>query len=133
LTDGYREPRNSDSGTDADDEHFLKGLPAPKLRPHKGLRGAEGTYSSTPSPLLSPAILDEDIQKLPLNLRRAGISAALDEDEVRKAAEKVKHKQRVEIVRRATEAAILVFVGAILGLNREVRQLLRLWKKGKLR
>lgn len=132
LTESYRELENSDSGTEADDEHFLKGLPAPKLRPHKGLRGAEGTWSSTPSPLLSPAILDDDIQKTPISLRRAAISAALNEDDVRKAAEKFRHKRRVEIMRRATEAAILVFVGAILGFNREVRHILKLWKKGKL-
>lgn len=131
LPEGYREPINSESGTEADDEHFLKGLPAPKLRPHKGLRGAEGTWSSTPSPLLSPAILDEDVQKIPPNSRRAAISAALSEEELRRAAERYRHKRRVEIVRRATEAAILVLVGAILGLNREVRQLLRLWKRGK--
>jgi hypothetical protein len=130
LPVGYREPANSDSGTEADDEHFLKGLPAPKLRPHKGLRGAEGTWSSTPSPLLSPAILDDDIQKISAKSRRAAISAALTEEETRKAAERYRQKRRVEIVRRATEAAIVVFVGAILGLNREVRQLLRLWKRG---
>jgi hypothetical protein len=129
--EAYSERANSESGTEADDEHFLKGLPAPKLRPHKGLRGAEGTWSSTPSPLLSPAILDDDVQKTPGILRRAAVIAALNEEDARKAAEKFRHKRRVEIVRRATEAAILVFVTGILGLNREVRQLLRLWKRGK--
>ena len=126
----YSERANSDSGTEADDEHFLKGLPAPKLRPHKGLRGTEGTWSSTPSPLLSPVILDEDTQKTPGTLRRTAVSTALNEEDVRKAAEKFQHKRRVEVVRRATETAILVFVTAILGLNREVRQLLRLWGRG---
>jgi hypothetical protein len=47
----------SDSGTEADDEHFLKGLPAPKRRPHKGLIGGEGVPSGASSPLVSPAIL----------------------------------------------------------------------------
>ena len=121
----------SDSGTEADDEHFLKGLPAPKLRPHKGLRGAEGTWSSTPSPLLSPAILDEDVQKTPGTLQRVSKTVSLNEDDIHKAVERFRHKRRVEVVRRATEAAILVFVAAILGLSREVRQLLGLWKKGK--
>src|SRR3954451_14065609 len=34
----------SDSGTEADDEStgILRGLPAPPLRPHKGLRSGEG-------------------------------------------------------------------------------------------
>ncbi|KAG0645369.1 Dolichol kinase sec59 [Hyphodiscus hymeniophilus] len=129
ASEGYREPANSDSGTEADDEHFLKGLPAPKLRPHKGLRGAEGAWSSTPSPLLSPAILDGDIQKIPTDPRWMTKPTALKEEDIRKAAERYRHKRRVEIARRATEATILVFVGAILGLNRDVRQVLKLWKR----
>lgn len=133
LPEGYGEPANSDSGTEADDEHFLKGLPAPKFRPRKGLRGAEGTWSSTPSPLLSPAILDEYVRNVPASSRRAAISAALTEEDLHRAAERYRHKRRVEIVRRATEAGILLFVGAILGLNKEVRQHLRLWRRGKFR
>lgn len=123
--------RASDSGTEADDEHFLKGLPAPKLRPHKGLRGAEGTWSSTPSPILSPAILDEDVQKTPGALQRASKTVTLNEEDIHKTVVRFRHKRRVEVVRRATETAILVFVAGILGLNREVRQLLGLWKRGK--
>jgi hypothetical protein len=133
MPEGYRESANSDSGTEADDEHFLKGLPAPKLRPHKGLRGADGSWSNTPSPLLSPAILDEDVQRIQGMLRRATASSvAPNEADLRKAAEKFRHKNRVEIVRRATEAAILVLVAALLFLNLEIRQLLKLWRKGKL-
>ncbi|CAK7263207.1 dolichol kinase [Sporothrix epigloea] len=47
----------SDSGTEADDEHFLKGLPAPRSRPHKGLRGMSEEFSGASTPLrrtLSP-------------------------------------------------------------------------------
>lgn len=126
---GYRESTNSDSGTEADDEHFLKGLPAPKLRPHKGLRGVEGSLSSSPSPLLSPAILDEDAAKVRSYLRRAS-AIILDEGEVRKAAEKLRHKRRLEILRRATEGAILLLVGSILCFDLDVRRLLRLWRRG---
>jgi hypothetical protein len=129
----YRESTNSDSGTEADDEHFLKGLPAPKLRPHKGLRGADVSLSSTPSPLLSPAILDEELQKSQGYLRRASVSSAiLTDDDVRKAAERFRQKRRVELVRRVTEMALLVLVGGILCLNYELRQLLRLWRGGEL-
>jgi hypothetical protein len=127
----YRESTNSDSGTEADDEHFLKGLPAPKLRPHKGLRGVEGSLSSSPSPLLSPAILDEDPAKVRSYLRRAS-AIILDEGEVRKAAEKLRHRRRVETLRRATEGAILLLVGSILCLDLDVRKLLRLWRRGKI-
>ncbi|CAK7564689.1 MAG: dolichol kinase [Sporothrix epigloea] len=41
----------SDSGTEADDEHFLKGLPAPRSRPHKGLRGMRKASSGASTPL----------------------------------------------------------------------------------
>jgi hypothetical protein len=125
------ERANSDSGTEADDEHFLKGLPAPKIRPHKGLRGAEGVWSSTPSPLMSPAILDESTQRSPSTLRRDIATALANEEEVRNAAQKFRRKRRVEIIRRATEAGILLFVTGIIGSNREVRQMLKLWKRGK--
>ena len=126
----YRESTNSDSGTEADDEHFLKGLPAPKLRPHKGLRGLEGSLSSTPSPLLSPAILDEDPAKVRNYLRKAS-ATILDEREVQRAAEKLRHKRRAEILRRAIEGAILLLVGSILCLDLDVRKLLRLWRRGE--
>ena len=126
----HRESTNSDSGTEADDEHFLKGLPAPKLRPHKGLRGVEGTPSSSPSPLLSPAILDEDPAKLRSYLQRPS-TTSLSDDDVLKAAEKLRHKQRVEVLRRATEGAILLLVASILCFELDVLRLLRLWRRGK--
>ncbi len=44
----------SDSGTEADDEHFLKGLPAPRAKPHKGLRGMNEVLSGSSTPLLLP-------------------------------------------------------------------------------
>ncbi|KAK8135255.1 dolichol kinase [Apiospora sp. TS-2023a] len=51
---------SSDSGTEADDEHFLKGLPAPKARLHKGLRGRNELASGTSTPLPSPGPFDDD-------------------------------------------------------------------------
>src|SRR5690606_18758823 len=60
LTPGANLPRDSpfvsDSGTEADDEHYLKGLPAPKVRLHKGLRGRNEALSGSSSPMLSPTI-----------------------------------------------------------------------------
>ena len=41
----------SDSGTEADDEHFLKGLPAPRSKLHKGLRGMNEVLSGVSTPL----------------------------------------------------------------------------------
>lgn len=125
---GYRDS-NSDSGTEADDEHFLKGLPAPKSRPHKGLRNADGSVSNSPSPLLSPAILDDEIQNISGFIRKGpATSAAQNEEDASRAVKWLQRKRRVEIVRRVTEAGILVFVGGVLCLNREVRDVLGLWK-----
>jgi dolichol kinase len=128
----YRESTNSDSGTEADDEHFLKGLPAPKLRPHKGLRGADSFLSGTPSPMLSPAILDQDIQKHLGSSRTSRASEALKEEDVLKVLQKFRRKRRVEIVRRMTEGSLMVFVGVVLCRHREVRELWYLWRKGML-
>ena len=50
---------SSDSGTEADDEHFLKGLPAPRSKLHKGLRGLNEVISGTSTPLPSPAFPDD--------------------------------------------------------------------------
>ncbi|TVY40415.1 Dolichol kinase [Lachnellula occidentalis] len=126
---GYNASTNSESGTEADDEHFLKGLPAPKIRPHKGLRGLDGGLSGSPSPLLSPAILDGDTPKEEY-LRRATLPiTSLKESDAQKNAEKLRHKRRVEVIRRVTEAGILAAVGGLLCLNPEVRQLIWLWRR----
>ncbi|EFY85004.1 phosphatidate cytidylyltransferase, putative [Metarhizium acridum CQMa 102] len=60
----------SDSGTEADDEHFLKGLPAPKSKLHKGLRDYDEPTSGFATPAPSPAALDDDnIQAIAQKLR----------------------------------------------------------------
>jgi len=132
LSAGHRESLDSDSGTEADDEHFLKGLPAPKLRPHKGLRGADASLSSSPSPLMSPALFEEDSKRTRGLLRMTNVAiASLDGEDARKVAAKIQHKRWIEIVRRITEAGILLFVGGVLCLNGSLRDLLLSWKKGK--
>ncbi len=130
LSENYKESTNSDSGTEADDEHFLKGLPAPKLRPHKGLRGSNSP-SGSPSPLLSPAILDDDSSRSQGFLRQKIIQPIpLNEEDIRKAAEKFRRKRRSEIVRRSIETGILFFVGLILCLDSQVRNVIYLWRRG---
>ncbi|KAH8600950.1 hypothetical protein B0O99DRAFT_502922 [Bisporella sp. PMI_857] len=126
---GYREPIGSDSGTEADDEHFLKGLPAPKLRPHKGLRGEDGSLSSSPSPLMSPGLAEEDSKRSRGLWRKATAAIiALKDDEEHKSVIRIQQKRLAEIVRRTTEGAILLFVGGILCFNSDVKQLLLQWK-----
>ncbi|RDL41175.1 Uncharacterized protein BP5553_01154 [Venustampulla echinocandica] len=130
----YRESTNSDSGTEADDEHFLKGLPAPKLRARKGLRGADVNLSRSPSPLPSPAIQSIDsTKKLQGYLRSLDRPASgLKEDAVRRVADKLRQKRRDEIARRLLEAALLGGIAGIICLNPEARQLIWLWRRARV-
>ncbi len=129
---GYIESTPSDSGTEADDEHFPKGLPAPKHRPHKGLRDGDASLSGSPSPLLSPATSDGQSHKIGGYSRRVSPPAiGLHEDTAQKVAEKARQKRRVEIVRRCTEFALLALLAAILCLDPEVHHLLYIWRRGE--
>ncbi|KAF1845556.1 uncharacterized protein K460DRAFT_405810 [Cucurbitaria berberidis CBS 394.84] len=106
----------SESGTEADDEgyNFIKALPAPPLRPHKGLRDTRGSGKEEwASPLLTPTQIDDegrkllegyfnDIKKGP----RRG-EASLTDDEATAARQKYHKRRRNELVRRTTETALL--------------------------
>ncbi|RFU34622.1 hypothetical protein B7463_g1705, partial [Scytalidium lignicola] len=128
-SDRYRESTNSDSGTEADDEHFLKRLPAPRRRPHKGLRGEDGGKLSGAS---SPAILDEELPKSLHGLPKASqLSLSLREAESGKAAAKLRQKRRIEIARRSTEAGLLLFLGSILASDTDVKRIIQIWNRGE--
>lgn len=123
---------NSDSGTEADDEHFLKGLPAPKLRPHKGLRGtSDATGSRTPSPMPSPALYVDENSKL-LGVRRTGSSRSRrnTEEDIIGTAGRARRKRGLELLRRGTEIALLGALGLIVTSDKEVKALLWKWRKG---
>ncbi|CAL3963404.1 unnamed protein product [Diplocarpon coronariae] len=126
LSRGAREFPNSDSGTEADDEHFLKGLPAPRLRPHKGLRGADSDSLGSPSLLLSPALVDGNFSMQNGFLRQKIADVPAGESE--RAAERFRRKRKTEVVRRSSEAAILCFVGGILCLDPGIRRVVFIWR-----
>jgi len=128
---GLRSVRSteSDSGTEADDEHFLKGLPAPKWRPHKGLRGGDATFSGSPSPLVSPEILNEERGRVSDYLKKDA-TASRTQEESRKAAEKFRWRRKTEFGRRFTEVTLLNLVGAIVVFGRDVALEVKTWKKG---
>ncbi|KXJ92622.1 hypothetical protein Micbo1qcDRAFT_194028 [Microdochium bolleyi] len=113
---------SSASGTEADDEHFLKGLPAPK-RHHKGVRGLNEVSSGTSSPAPSPAIIKDDVQKFTFSSRKRSSTnqalKAITEDP----------RRRKEIARRLLEVAILGCLGLAVQSNPDVRQVLRTWKR----
>ncbi len=115
----------SDSGTEADDEHLLKGLPAPRVRLHKGLRGQSEALSGSSTPLLSPAVLEEEGRgSIPKTLRR-------DVFETSRRSHADKSRLRKELLRRSTELFILVSLAQIVCASSGVRPLVRLWRKGK--
>ena len=116
----------SDSGTEADDEHFLKGLPAPKVKPHKGLRGRNEVISGSPSPLLSPVVLEDDNDVHESLLGKLGKS-------------KKKQKRRFlldplrrnkNLVRRIVEFGLVGFLGCMVVTNRHVSPIFKTWYKG---
>ncbi|KAH6840912.1 hypothetical protein B0I37DRAFT_438397 [Chaetomium sp. MPI-CAGE-AT-0009] len=115
-------PLTSESGTEADDEHFLKGLPAPRARLHKGLRGRNEPISGTSTPLLSPSIWEEEGRKTHSGSGQGGY-----EREKRGAAERV--RRRKELIRRATEVLLLVWQGGMVASNSEAQSFIHLYRK----
>lgn len=113
----------SESGTEADDEHFLKGLPAPKAKLHKGLRDRDEPISGFTTPVPSPAILEEEhidslSQKL---LSKQGIPKKRSFDALR--------RNRV-LVRRATEVGIVGSLGYMVVTSSYVSPLFSVWRHG---
>lgn len=117
-------PQTSDSGSEADDEHYLKGLPAPKANLHKGLRGLNEPLSGSSTPLPSPALLDghviRTVDKPPM---------PTETPETKRLLEALKKRRRV-VVRRITEAGIVLALGLMVASNSQVLQLIKIWGKG---
>ncbi|KAJ4370781.1 dolichol kinase [Neocucurbitaria cava] len=112
----------SESGTEADDEgyNFVKALPAPPLRPHKGLRDTRGSgREEWASPLLTPTQIDDEGRKLSegyFNDTKKGPrrgDAALTDEEATVARQKYRKRRRNELVRRTTETALLAGISVL--------------------
>lgn len=135
---------SSESATEADDESertgpLLKALPAPLLRPRKGLKGQAlgGT-----SPLLTPAQLDRDdlrtlqgyfeareVNAKP-SIRNMSESTACEEDVV--AARGLFEKRRTaERVRRISEAALLAIIAFSVISQHSVKSHIWTWHRGE--
>lgn len=112
----------SASGTEADDEgySFIKALPAPPLRPHKGLRDVRGSgIDDIASPLLTPSQVDEEGRKFSTGYfkarkgkSRSGEPVPTDE-EAKAAREKYRRRRRNELIRRTTETVLLGVIGLL--------------------
>lgn len=126
----------SDSGTEADDERgrsSLLGLPAPPIRPRKGLKGPSG--SGTDSPLLTPSYLDAESRKLDSKAqsKRWGSlhgQISTNEETVR-LRQKFKQRRRAELVRRVSETILMGAIGFI-ACSGGIGWLLRPWAGGYL-
>lgn len=129
---------SSDSGTEADDESgsLLKGLPAPPARPRKGLRDLRGNRADTDaSPLVTPSFLNADQRRLcfqAVKKHAAGGRVKEETDgETRRIREKYTRRKWAEAVRRLSEMALLMAVGAIVCCGKDVLSAARQWRKGK--
>lgn len=120
---------SSDSGTEADDESFLKGLPAPKTRLHKGLRGRNELASGTSTPLPSPSPFDDDDGRRHLSASHAPKKDVTIGKNVRTASE-VSKRNKV-VVRRLTEVLLLGSLGVAVYTNKQSRPALHQWRLGK--
>ncbi|RYN40758.1 hypothetical protein AA0112_g2468 [Alternaria arborescens] len=112
----------SESGTEADDEgcSLVKALPAPPLRPHKGLRNSQALGTEAwASPLLTPTQIDDEGRKLSEGYfarnnktRRKG-DVYHSDDEARAARQRYLQRRRNELVRRTTETALLAGIAVL--------------------
>ena len=113
--DHRKRPRHfdgsSESATDADDEkgNFFLSLPAPALRPRKGLKSEAGSGS----PLLTPSYLDDEERTASLETKARKIAAHQSQNtdaEAAKLREKFRRRRRAEVIRRATETTLFLAV-----------------------
>ncbi|KAL4973948.1 hypothetical protein BDW66DRAFT_141038 [Aspergillus desertorum] len=111
----------SDSGTEADDESsiLLKGLPPPPLRSRKGAR-----------PIGENDFWLPGLQRWRSTSRSSRRSSVGDnEADILEMRSKIRAKKRVEIIRRAFEAALLLSVGGVVLGQETARSLAWAWKK----
>ena len=121
----------SDSGTEADDERersSLLGLPAPPIRPRKGLKGQDG--SGNESPLLTPSYLDAESRRLNSKAqqkKRHGSpqSQSCTDEETRRLRHKFNQRRSAELIRRVSETILIGTVGFV-SCSRDSGWLLRL-------
>ena len=124
----------SDSGTEADDERgrsSLLGLPAPPIRPRKGLKGLNGL--GTESPLLTPSYLDAEARRLESKSqpkRRGSLqSQTYTDEETVILRQKFNQKRQAELIRRITETVLVGAIGFV-ACSSDIEWLLRLGVRG---
>ncbi|KAB2578626.1 Dolichol kinase sec59 [Lasiodiplodia theobromae] len=132
----------SESGTEADDEGygFVKALPAPFIRPHKGLRDVKDADAANDSGLLTPSVLEEEGRRLSAapgyySQRRGkgGVEDETVEDErVKRERERFVKRRRAEMLRRGCEVMLLAAIGAVVLRGAMARKSLDAWSRAEL-
>ncbi|KAF2759247.1 hypothetical protein EJ05DRAFT_499662 [Pseudovirgaria hyperparasitica] len=137
-TTQFKTPHSSsDSGSEADDESYsvFRALPAPPIKPRKGLRDLAGELDGSNTPLLSPAQVDEDGQKYETSyfqLRRGGIKQSLVDEEAIAARKRYVKRRRAEMLRRTTEVGLNAVIGVIVIRGITVSQTIHTWHSAEL-
>ncbi|KAF1941879.1 hypothetical protein EJ02DRAFT_403532 [Clathrospora elynae] len=131
----------SESGTEADDEgySYVRALPAPPFRPHKGLRAGEvAGGEGWASPLLTPSQIDDEGRTFPRAYfggntqgRRTREPCHID-DETAAARRKHQQRRRNELVRRATETGLLAAISVLAVQGCDCWGSLLAWHKAEL-
>lgn len=116
---------STDSGTEADDENYVKRLPAPRAKLHKGLRGRPEALSGSGTPTLTPTTAEGDPDGF--TLKNRGKSR---EQQKRRRAENA--KRRKELIRRASEVLILSALGKLVLSNPSGKPFVAIWRTGEL-
>ncbi|KAF6826461.1 phosphatidate cytidylyltransferase [Colletotrichum plurivorum] len=111
--------QGSDSGTEADDEHFLKGLPAPRVRLHKGLRGRNEVLSGTSTPLLSPDNQEDGDAVQQLKQKEQRLRFWEDRN----------YRRTKELIRRVSEFIIVGSLFAVVRSNSNVTPVVSAWSR----
>ncbi|KAF2480972.1 hypothetical protein BDY17DRAFT_300504 [Neohortaea acidophila] len=99
----------SDSGTEADDErpHLIKALPAPHLRPRKGLKTGERDADV----LLTPSQLDDDGRRLGQGyFKRSTLERTWSKEEHDAEQERLLKVRLAEFIRRSAEVALMAVI-----------------------
>lgn len=135
ISRAWKASSSSDSGTEADDESggILRGLPAPPIRPWKGLKDPEDDI--TLSPLVTPTNLDDDQRRGSLGYqiknRESVQGLGLIDEESRKLHDKYTRRKRAELLRRLSETLLLGGVGYLV-YEHELKPSSPTWKQGSL-
>lgn len=124
---GEVSPTSSESGTEADDErpNYVKALPAPHLRPRKGLKTGELNEDT----LLTPSQLDDEGRRL--SQEYFGYQPKKDEtsaENQKEGQDKFLRRRLAEFARRSSEVALTIVIALTVLYGAGVFAKARQWR-----